>query len=76
MNLLLKIGATVLLLRNPEPPKLCIEIRLVVKKLLTHVIEANILKGCGLGEDVFTPRILRIPSGAEIPLLCRDINFH
>ena len=53
----LKVGAPIIILRNPDPPKLCNSTRLVVKQLLPHVIEATILTGVGKGEDVFIPRI-------------------
>lgn len=69
------IGALVILLGNFKPPRLCNEIYLVVKKLLKHVTEAIILKGCGMGEDVFIPTITLVPSVAEIPFSLDRLQF-
>lgn len=44
----LKVGALVILLRNPSQQKLYEGSRIVVKKLMSNVIEATIISGCGI----------------------------
>ncbi|GBM83134.1 hypothetical protein AVEN_40100-1 [Araneus ventricosus] len=58
----LKVGSSITLLRNLDPPKLCIGTRLCVSKLMASVIQATILVGNNKGESVFIPRISLIPS--------------
>ena len=58
----LKVGVPVMLIRNMDPPTLCNGTRLVIKKLMAHVLEATIITGIGKGEDVLIPHIPIIPS--------------
>ena len=44
-NLQLKAGSVVIMLRNLNQPKLCNGTRLVIRKLMSNVIHATILKG-------------------------------
>ena len=46
-----------MLLRNLDAPKLCNGTRMVLTKMMSHVIGARILVGRYAGEDVFIPRI-------------------
>ena len=63
-QLSLKIGTPIMLLRNLDPPNLVNGTRLVVKKLMNHVIEAKIITGPGASNDtVFVPRIPIEPKG-------------
>lgn len=61
-ELLLKHGIPIMLMRNMAPPKLCNGTRLIVKKLLPNLIEAEILTGTAAGETTLIPRIPLIPS--------------
>ncbi|GFY42284.1 ATP-dependent DNA helicase [Trichonephila inaurata madagascariensis] len=65
-NSILKVGAPIILIRNIDANKLCNGTRLIVKKMMQHVIQATVLTGCAKGEDVFIPRIPIIPSDNTI----------
>lgn len=64
--LTLKVGSSVMLIRNLDPPKLCNETRLDVKKLSPNLVEATIISGKCKGEEVLIPRI---------PVISTDLPF-
>ena len=66
-KIILKKRATIMLLRNMNPPKLCNGTRLTVKRLEAHVIEATIMTGKFKGHNEFIPKIplMSIDMGIE-----------
>ncbi|GBP96626.1 ATP-dependent DNA helicase PIF6 [Eumeta japonica] len=71
--LTLKIGVSIILLRNINPPRLCNGIRLSVKKMMNKVIEATILIEKFKDEDVLLPRIPMIPT--DMPFEFKRLMF-
>ncbi|CAM1312468.1 Uncharacterised protein r2_g2286 [Pycnogonum litorale] len=65
-KLALKEDVPIMLLRNLDPPKLCNGTRLIVKKMMPHLLEAQIMTGPGKNQTVFIPRI---------PLITPDMPF-
>jgi hypothetical protein len=49
--------------------------RLIVKRLGQHVIEAEIITGNNVGKCVFIPRIIMSPSGTNWPFVLRHCQF-
>lgn len=72
-NLQLKVGVTVIMLRNINQPKLCNGTRLAIKKLMNNLVEATILTGKFKGEHVLIPRIPMIPS--DMPFEFKRLQF-
>ncbi|XP_014775046.1 uncharacterized protein LOC106872535 [Octopus bimaculoides] len=52
----LKVGCPVILLRNLNVPTLCSGTRLVVKEMIDHIIEAQIIMGHSKNNTVFIPK--------------------
>lgn len=58
----LKVGSTIMVLRNLKPPMVCNGTRLRVKSLGNNLITGTILAGAHEGEEVFISRIKLISS--------------
>ncbi|XP_050062981.1 uncharacterized protein LOC126552333 [Aphis gossypii] len=58
----LKVGSSIILLRNLNAPTLCNGTRLAIKRLMPNLIEATILTGKAKGEFILISRIPLIPT--------------
>ena len=59
----LKVGVPIMLMRNiDQSAGLCNGTRLITTRLGNHVIEATIMSGRNIGDQVFIPRMLMSPS--------------
>lgn len=65
-------GALIMLLRNMHGARdQANGTRLVVRKVHSHVLEADIVTGCRLGQIVFIPHI----NSYNLPLKCKRRQF-
>lgn len=69
----LKIGVSIILMRNLDAPRLCNGTRLRVTRIGTHIITAEILTGSAKGEIVLIPQIPIIPN--DLPFQFRRLQF-
>ena len=72
-NLQLRVGSTIIMLRNLNHPKLCYGTRLFVKELMNILILAKIIKGKFKGDEVLIKRIPIIP--ADLSFQIKRIQF-
>ncbi|UYV82503.1 hypothetical protein LAZ67_21002595 [Cordylochernes scorpioides] len=72
----LKIGAIVMLLRNLHPKQgLCNGTRMVIQRMRSHVLEAQILTGTKVGQTVLVPKISLAPSDTNLPFILKRRQF-
>ncbi|GBN37068.1 hypothetical protein AVEN_2251-1 [Araneus ventricosus] len=72
----LKVGAVIMLLRNLNPSAgLCNGTRLIIRKLIPNVIDAEILTGHAEGSRAFIPRITLSPSDSNLPFQLQRRQF-
>ncbi|XP_019185982.1 PREDICTED: uncharacterized protein LOC109180727 [Ipomoea nil] len=75
-SLTLKVGSPVMLLRNIDHSlRLCNGTRMIISKLATHVLEAQILTGTTAGTKVLIPRMSLTPSDPRLPFKFQRKQF-
>lgn len=72
-QLVLKVGAPVILMRNLEAPRLCNGTRLIITELGRNIIKAKIITGPSKGEEVLIPKIPIVPT--NLPFQFRRLQF-
>jgi ATP-dependent DNA helicase PIF1 len=72
----LKVGTPIMIMRNLDPAEgLCNGTRLIVTKLANHVIEAKIISGKNIGEQLYIPKMKTSPSQSPWPFKLNRIQF-
>ncbi|GFV33655.1 ATP-dependent DNA helicase [Trichonephila clavipes] len=72
----LKVGAIIMLLRNLNPSfGLCNGTRFIIRRLMSNVIDAEILIGHTNGSHAFIPRITFGPSDSNLPFQIQRLQF-
>ncbi|GFY37564.1 ATP-dependent DNA helicase [Trichonephila inaurata madagascariensis] len=72
----LKVGAVIMLLRNLKPSSgLCNGTRLIIRKLMLNVIDAEILTGHTKGSHALIPRIMLGLSDSNLPFQIQRLQF-
>ncbi|GJR68313.1 DNA helicase [Tanacetum coccineum] len=72
----LKVDAPVMLLRNVNiADELCNGTRMIVRQLMTKLIEVQIITGTRVGEKVFIHRILLIHNDPNLPFVLKRKQF-
>nr|GEV81281.1 DNA helicase [Tanacetum cinerariifolium] len=75
-QLKLKVGAPVMLLRNVNiAGGLCNDTRMIVRQLMTKLIEVQIIMGTRVGEKVFIYRITLIHNDLNLPFVLKCKQF-
>ncbi|XP_019167801.1 PREDICTED: ATP-dependent DNA helicase PIF1-like [Ipomoea nil] len=75
-SLTLKVGSPVMLLRNIDHSLgLCNGTRMIISKLVDHVLEAQILCGASAGTKVLIPRMPLTPSDPRLPFKFQRKQF-
>jgi len=75
-RLKLKVGVTIILLRNLNTKKgLCNGTRFIITNLKPNLIHADVLTGPARGQSVFLPRIDFLPDDSELPFKLKRRQF-
>ena len=75
-KLTLKVGAIIMLLRNLDIRMgLCNGTRLIIRRLFTNILDAEIITSVHRGHRVLIPRIKLAPSDVALPFTLQRVQF-